>query len=139
MNKQEKELDTGKFGQLSQKQQRLIPFVCSAHTVEEGCRRAGVSTVTFYEYLKDPVFSGELKKARESAVCEAMENLKSATTKAVDQLVALLDSVDENVRRRASVDILTFVTKWRELNEVESRLESIERVVLERRTYQHNS
>jgi hypothetical protein len=135
LNKQAKELDSGNFGQLSQKQQRLIPFVCSAHTVEEGCRRAGVSTVTFYEYLKDPLFSGELKKARDSTVSEAMETLKNATTKAVNELITLLDSKDENIRRRAAVDVLSFITKWKEYNEIEDRLVKIERIVVERRSY----
>lgn len=121
--------------QLPEKQRRLIPFIVNAHTIEQGCRDAGITATTFYEYLKIPSFAQELRKARDGAVSEAMETLKNATTKAVSELVSLLDSKDENVRRRASVDILTFVTKWREFNEIEDRLVSIERVIVERRSY----
>ena len=64
-----------------------------------------------------------------------METLKNATTKAVTELVSLLESRDENIRRRASVDILNFVTKWREFNEIEDRLVKIERIIVERRSY----
>ena len=121
--------------QLPEKQRRLIPYIINAHTIEQGCRDAGITATTFYMYLKDPAFAQELRKSRDGAVSEAMETLKNATTKAVTELVSLLDSKDENVRRRASVDILSFVTKWREFNEIEDRLVQIERVIVERRTY----
>ncbi len=127
--------ETGINSNLPEKQRRLIPYIVNAHTIEQACRDAGVTTTTFYAYLKDPAFASELRKARDSAVAEAMDTLKNATTKAVTELVALLDSDDENIRRRTSVDILTFVTKWREFNEIEDRLKSIEKIVVERRTY----
>jgi hypothetical protein len=135
MNKQAKSLASGSNGQLTEKKIRLIPYIIGAHTVEAGCEAAGVSTFVYYEYLKDDLFAKELKRARDGAVSEAMETLKNATTKAVTELVSLLDSEDENIRRRASVDILTFVTKWREFNEIEDRLVQIERVIIERRSY----
>jgi hypothetical protein len=135
MPKQENLTDSVINSQLPDKQRRLIPFIVSAHTVEQACREAGITATTYYEYLKSPAFSLELKKARDSAVFEAMETLKNATSKAVTELVSLLDSKDENVRRRASVDILSFVTKWREFNEIEDRLVKIERIIVERRTY----
>ena len=122
-------------GQLSPKQRRLIPFIVNAHTVEQGCREAGVTATTFYQYMKEPPFARALREARDGAVSEAMESLKNATTKAVTELVSLLDSKDENIRRRASVDILNFVTKWREFSEIEGRLVNIERIVVERRLY----
>ncbi len=64
-----------------------------------------------------------------------METLKNAATKAVTELVSLFESRDENIKRRASVDILNFVTKWREFNEIEDRLVKIERIIVERRSY----
>jgi hypothetical protein len=135
LNKQAKSLDSGSNGQLTEKMQRLIPYIIGAHTVEEGCREAGISTVTYYEYLKDELFAKELKRARDNAVGSAMETLKNAATKAVNELVTLLDSKDENIRRRAAVDVLAFITKWREFNEIEDRLVQIERVIVERRSY----
>ena len=140
MSNQEKKLNSGNNGKelgkdLSERQRRLIPFIVSANTIEEGCRQAGISTVTFYSYLRDPLFTEELRKARDAAVAEAMESLKAATTKAVDKLVALLDSQDEGIRRKAAVDVLTFISKWREFHEIEDRLVYIERLALERRTY----
>ena len=129
-------LETVPKSKLSPRKARLIPFIIAAPSIEEGCRRAEISTVTFYEYLKDEDFVAELKKARETTVNDALENMKSAATKAVDKLVGLLDSEDENIRRRASVDILTFITKWKEISEVEGKLAQIERVVMERKIYQ---
>lgn len=121
--------------QLPEKQRRLIPYIVNAHTIEQGCRDAGITATTFYMYLKDPAFAQELRAARDGAVSEAMETLKNATTKAVSELVLLLSSADENIRRRAAVDVLSFVTKWREFNEIEDRLVQIERIVVERRSY----
>lgn len=135
--KQAKKTDSERNSQLPAKQKRLIPYIVNAHTIEQACRDAGVTTTTYYDYLKDPAFVHELRQARDSAVSAAMDTLKNATTKAVNELVALLDSKDENIRRRASVDILSFVTKWREFNEIEDRLVQIERVIVERRSYNY--
>ncbi len=51
-------------GQLPVKQRRLIPYIVNAHTIEQGCRDAGITATTFYEYLKSPAFAQELRKAR---------------------------------------------------------------------------
>lgn len=133
--KQANKTETAINSQLPEKQRRLIPYIVNAHTIEQGCRDAGITATTFYEYLKSPSFAQELRKARDSAVSEAMETLKNGTTKAVNELVTLLDSKDENIRRRAAVDVLSFVTKWREFTEIEDRLVQIERVIIERRSY----
>jgi hypothetical protein len=66
---------------------------------------------------------------------EAMESLKASIAKAVGTLTGLLDSQSETLRRAVSNDILGHIFKIKELQDIEDRLESIERIVLERRTY----
>lgn len=127
--------ETGRDGFLDDRQRRVIPFIVAAPTIEEGCRRAEITTTCFYAWLRDPAFAQELRATRDAVVSDAMDNLKQHVTKAVDELAKLLDSQSENIRRKAASDIISFVTKWRELGEIEGRLESIERLVLERRTY----
>lgn len=129
------ETKSGNNGKLTDNQLRVIPFIVAAPSIEQGCREANISTTIFYRWLREPTFAAELKATRDAVVSDAMDNLKQHVTKAVDELAKLLDSQSENIRRKAASDIISFVTKWRELGEIEGRLESIERLVLERRTY----
>ncbi|MCK9227731.1 MAG: hypothetical protein M0P30_08060 [Syntrophorhabdaceae bacterium] len=68
-------------------------------------------------------------------VNEAMESLKESVSKAVDTLTALLDTENEGLRRAVANDILNHVLKIREMQDIEARIDSIERVVLERKVY----
>jgi hypothetical protein len=56
-------------------------------------------------------------------------------TKAANTLVSLLDEKGGELRRRTANDLIGHVLKARELEELEERLEQVERVVLERKTY----
>jgi hypothetical protein len=46
----------------------------------------------------------------------------------------LLDSSSESMRRSVSNDILNHIMKMKELQDIEARLRSVEKVVLERKT-----
>jgi hypothetical protein len=120
---------------LTKRQLSSIPYVISSRTIEEGCRKAGISTQTFYKWLKNPVFDEELKRQQGGVSDKALEKLKENMTRAVDVLVALLDCEHESIRRGAANDILNHGLKARELGEIEERLSSIEKIILERKVY----
>ena len=64
-----------------------------------------------------------------------MQRLRQGIGAAVDKLIALVKSENEEVARKASTSIVEIALKMRESEEIEDRIESIEKIVLERRTY----
>jgi uncharacterized protein YaaW (UPF0174 family) len=80
-------------------------------------------------------FSQAVTSARRKLLDKAMNKLLNVSMKAVRTLENLLDADSESVRRAAANDVLGHLLKYRELSEIEERLESVEKIVLERRTY----
>jgi hypothetical protein len=133
-----KEDNSEKNGQnlLPEKQQRVIPFIIAHNTVEEACRQAKITTATYYNWLREsPDFAAAIRDARNELVAESMETLKNNVGRAVDELISLLNSKNEEVKRKSANDVINLALRWRELDEVEDRLESIERIILERKVY----
>jgi hypothetical protein len=87
---------------LTTKQARVIPYLLAAPSIEEGCRRAKVSKVTVYGWLKEDVFRQELKCQRDELVRGALDSLKANIAKATETLVKHLDSKRENISIRAA-------------------------------------
>jgi len=65
-----------------------------ARSIEEGCKRAGVSKATVYEWLKDDVFRNELKRQRNSIIDSAVDTLKANLAKAESLLGCLAISME---------------------------------------------
>ncbi len=86
-----------------------------------------MSKQTFYEWLKNPLFKSELDRLRNELINDAVCNLKANIGKAVNTLVILLDDTNSQVRRGAANDILNHIAKFKELQELEDRIESLER------------
>ena len=120
---------------LSRKQVEAIPYLVGARSLEEGCRKARVAKSTLYQWLKDEPFRKELARHREQITSEALERLKASITRAVDGLIELVGDKDKGIRFRAIEKVLDFFMKVKEADELEARLEKVERVMLERRTY----
>ena len=122
--------------ELNQKQLRVIPFMVAAKDIESGCRSAGISTTCYYDWLRNcPAFAEEIDRQRDQLITDAMTKLRHGIGKAVDKLITLVDSESEEIARKAATTIVEMSLKMRESEEIESRIESIERIVLERRSY----
>ncbi|MBN1228072.1 MAG: hypothetical protein JXA79_13860 [Deltaproteobacteria bacterium] len=122
--------------ELTGKQVKAIPHLITSRTLKEGCRNAGISRKTLYQWLKDPVFKQEFRSQRDIIIEEALEDLKGNLTKATQTLIDLLgETKNEYLKRYVAKDIIEYVLKARELGDLEERLVKIERIVLERRTY----
>ena len=112
--------------QLSDKQLRAIPFLLAAASIEEGCKQAKVGKATVYEWLKNETFRDELRRHREDIVTGALETLKANVSKATEALVGLLGSENESIRHRAARDVIEFVVKTTENENLEERIEALE-------------
>jgi AcrR family transcriptional regulator len=116
---------------LTAKQARVIPYLFGAPSLEEGCKRAGVSKVTVYEWLKQEIFRQELKRQRDELIERALDTLKANVTKATETLVKLLESKSEPIKARAAEDIIEFGQKAIEHEELEKRIEALEERLLQ--------
>jgi hypothetical protein len=110
---------------------RVIPYLLDAPSIEEGCRRAKVSKVTVYEWLKQEIFRQELKRQRDELIRSALDSLKANVSKATETLVNLLDSESEPMQVRAAEDIIEFAQKALEHEELEKRIEALEERLLQ--------
>jgi hypothetical protein len=120
---------------LTDRQKRALPYLAVAPSIQEACRQAKIRTDTYYRWLKEPQFVTALKKQQNELVTDAMNCLRVNIGRAVSTLVNLLDNENDFLKRSVANDIIAHYLKYRELSEIEERLETVERIVLERRTY----
>ena len=120
---------------LTDRQKRALPYLAVAPSIQEACRQAKIRTDTYYRWLKEPNFVNALKKQQNELVTDAMNCLRGNIGRAVSTLVSLLDSENDLLKRSVANDIITHYLKYRESAEIEERLETVEKIVMERRTY----
>ncbi|HEV3270398.1 MAG TPA: hypothetical protein VGZ69_07135 [Candidatus Rhabdochlamydia sp.] len=112
---------------LSERQLKTLPFFVTSCSDVDACRKANISKQTYYEWLKNPHFKAELKHLRDLVIEDAVEQLKAYTSKAVSTLVKLLDVDNNALQRNVANDILNYVARYKEIQELEERIEAIER------------
>lgn len=117
---------------LTNRQSLAITQIIGSSTLEEARKKARISKGTLYAWLKDETFKIELKRQREEIVKEALGSLKNAMTKAVKELVKLIDSSKPELRRWICKDIIDYTLKSIELEDIEERLNKVEQAILER-------
>jgi activator of 2-hydroxyglutaryl-CoA dehydratase len=120
---------------LTDRQKRALPYLAVAPSIQDACRQAKIRPDTYYRWLKEPIFVNALKKQQNELVTDAMNCFRVNIGRAVATLVSLLDSENDFLKRSVANDIITHFLKYRELSEIEERLETVEKIVMERRTY----
>ena len=121
----EPEQNAGK-SRLTARQLKAIPVIATCPTYSEGCKKARLSRTAFYEWLKDPDFKAELDHQREELAAEAFAMLTQGLTKAVETLVGLLDAEDDRLKRLTAKDMIDFIIRHKENEELEQRIAAIE-------------
>lgn len=117
--------NTGK-NRLTDRQLKAIPIIVACPTYSEACKKAQLNRTTFYEWLKDPDFKAELDRQRNQIASEAFGVLSQSLTKAVETLVSLLDNADDRLKRLTAKDIIDFIIRHKENEELEQRIMAIE-------------
>lgn len=111
---------------LTNRQLLAIAQIISSPTLEEAHKKARISKSTLYIWLKEKAFKAELKCQRDEVIRESLGSLKSAVTKAVQELVNLMDTTRPDLRRLVCRDILDYAFKTIELEDIEERFERLE-------------
>ena len=120
------------MNELSARQRRTIPFIVTSPTVVEGLDKARVSRKTFYEWLKQPEFKAELDRQRNEITAEAFGILSQSLTKAVENLVKLLDHADDRLKRLACKDVIEYILEHKTIDDLSIRLDAIEQKLAEK-------
>lgn len=119
---------------VTNRQLLAISHIISSPSIEEASQKAKVSRGTIYKWLKDDDFCNELKSQRDKVINTTLERLKGAITQAVEELIKLTSAQKDEVRRLACNDIIAYTLKSLEIQNIEQRLDKIERIILEKKT-----
>ncbi len=118
---------------LTDRQLKAIPIIATRPTYSEGCKKAKVNRTTFYEWLKIPEFKAELDRQRDEIAAEAFAMLSQGLTKAIETLVGLLDSKDDRLKRLAAKDVIDFIIRHKENEDLDERLKEVEKLLAEKK------
>ena len=111
---------------LTARQLKAIPFVVSSPTYTEAIEKAKVSRKTFYEWLKQPEFKAEIDRQRDEITAEAFGKLSQGLTKAVENLIKLIDHQDDRLKRLACKDVIEYILEHKAIDDLSKRLDAIE-------------
>jgi len=109
------------------KQAKAIPILLAAKSYEQGCKKAGISKATFYAWMQDEGFAAEFDRQRSEIVEAAFGLIAQNIEKAVSTLVGLLDTGDERTKRLTANDLIDFVIRHRENEDLDKRLTEVEK------------
>jgi DNA mismatch repair ATPase MutS len=114
---------------LTPKQHKALAALLSEPTVTAAAGKVGIGERTLHTWLREPAFDEAYTAARHDAVGLAVGRLQHATGLAVDALVEVLDIrtlARAGVRVAAAKVILDYALRFRELDELESRIAQLE-------------
>ena len=118
---------TAEEPKLSRRQLRAIPFLVSSPTYTQGCEKAKINKTTLYKWLKAPDFKAELDRQRDEIAAEAFGVLAQSLTRAVETLVGLLDNKDDRIKRLTAKDVIDFIIRHQENEDLDKRLTEVEK------------
>jgi len=117
--------------ELTQRQIKAIPSIVTSPTYTQGCKKAKIHKATLYKWLKDPVFKTELDRQRDEVASEAFGVLTQSLTKAVETLSGLLDNKDDRIKRLTAKDVIDFIIRHKENEDLDKRLMEVEKRLAE--------
>lgn len=120
---------------LNIRQDRFLKALLETATIEAACKMAGINKTTGYKYLKDATFLAEYRKIRRESMQQVTARLQRTSEEAVSVLhEIMLDSDNSpNARVQAAKNTLDIAYKSLELDDVQARIEQLERNLDERR------
>jgi hypothetical protein len=113
---------------LTRKQESAIAALMTQPTIEAAAAASGIASVTMWRWMQLPGFQQQYQIARRRIIENALGSLQQATNQAVETLVRNLSCGQPGTEIRAAQEILNQSFKALELFELESRLESLEKI-----------
>lgn len=119
-------------GELTPRQERAIAALLVESDIKAAAHSARVGYRTLREWLDNPVFVGELRKAQRTALDAAIRTLSGASGDAVRALVlAMTDEyTDSPARARAANMLLQRLPQLAQFVDLEERVSALEEQLL---------
>lgn len=114
---------------LNQRQEKFLRAMLETTSIEQACEVAGINKNTAYKYLKDELFLKEYRALRRELMQQVTTALQKSSSDAVETLKEIMSDKDASTgaRRQAAKDILDMAYKAIDIDDVQERLEIIER------------
>jgi hypothetical protein len=114
--------------EITEKQERIIPFLLCEPSVEAAAKSARVDAGTVWRWMKQPEFQQAYREARREAVRQAVARLQQVCGAAVESLrdVMTNDNNAASARVSAAKSILEFSLRAIEIDDLESRVGRLE-------------
>lgn len=114
---------------LTSKQQKAIAALLQTCTNKEAAKLAGVSDSTLQRYLTNPEFKREYIRQSNKLIDEALIKANKSLSLAFDTLADICEDITENGQTRVSAarSIIEYTLRVRELVDIDSRLQRLER------------
>ncbi len=116
-------------GSLTRRQQAALLTLLAHSSVRSAAQAVGMNERQLWRWLQLPHFVAALRAAQREALDTAVSSLQGATVLAVKKLIVNLDSASDFASNAAALGILSYSLKFREQNEVLSRIEEIEKLL----------
>ena len=128
-------MKTGGHGEKqSRMQEQAIAALMSQPTIGEAARVAGIGVETLRTWLQDPAFSDAYRRARRDFMAQVGRQLQRAATEAVKALEDITKDPDAGASARVSAarTILEMSARASEIEDIDARLEKLERAAAEK-------
>ena len=116
---------------LSAQQRKAMPYFLTCPSIQEACKKAGISRMTYYRWLSEPEFRKELDSLTDYAYRDTVNILKRHTEQAARHLVGLMKTRDPVLKRKVCNDILDHLLKHEANADIEDRLRRLEQIAEE--------
>lgn len=110
---------------LTRRQVTVIPLLLTM-PVERACEQVKIAKPTVYKWLRQSAFKAELKRLQNELFSDAIGRIKGNVSKAVENLVGLMDSDEEQIQIRACERVIEYAVKLNVNEELEKRIEALE-------------
>jgi len=113
----------------SRKMEEAVAALLTQRNVDEAARAAGIGAATLLRWQKLPEFKKAFREARRAAHQQSNARLQQATSAAVSTLLKVMvdPATPASTKVRAADSVLNHSAKAIELEDIEARVEELER------------
>lgn len=110
---------------MTQRQEKALQALLVCRTQKEAAAMAGIRDSTLRNYLHDPEFAAEFRRASAALVDDATQQLKQALPLAVQRLISIIQNDNETSKSHiaAARAILEYGLRFTEFNDILRELE----------------
>jgi hypothetical protein len=118
---------------LGAKKEAAILALLTSPNIEKAARSVGVTTRTFFRWMKEPAFDEACRAARRAAFGQTVARLQHASGAAASTLlkVMLESGTPPSTQVRAADSVLALTIKAMETDDIEARVAALERAAEE--------